>query len=95
MEQKIEKEKTKKISEEQERLFANFLKNFENSAFPVVIQNHPYVGASPGLTKREYFAGQVFQGLLISEIYNSLETKFLIKDYVEMADELIKKLNEK
>jgi len=64
----------------------------DDTAFPTWEQDEDdIVLQTPGLTKREYFAGIALQGLISANKYllHSVPTKA-----VQIADELIKELNE-
>ncbi|MBD2568352.1 hypothetical protein [Anabaena lutea] len=63
----------------------------DDGIFPLVDSGGNYIDAEFGLTKREYFAAMAMQGLIIQNEYfpHSIPTKA-----VELANELIKALNE-
>lgn len=68
--------------------------NPNESAFPEVREQPQYNKHSYGLTKREYFASLAMQGLLSNSDYTRLSQKVTAIYAVEMADALIKELNE-
>jgi len=53
--------------------------------------SRPALSQSNGITKREYFAAMALQGLLPTEISNSIEED--VKNAVKLADLLIEELN--
>jgi hypothetical protein len=63
------------------------MENKNLPAFPIMLGNGE---TSPGLTKREYFAGLVMQGLLVN---NNLK-EFIIAHSLRLADELLKQLEQ-
>lgn len=63
------------------------LPNGEQQAFPSVDFGPPNGGVSPGLTKREYFAGLALQGLLASG--QGGNERNLAKKAFRYADELL------
>ena len=47
-----------------------------------------------GLTKREYFAARLMQGMLSNPYYNQIPYNIIAQDSVSAADVLIKALND-
>jgi len=79
-------------------------KNSEQPAFPhdVIVETKKGTAQYPesGLTKREYFAGLAMQGLLANSTkaykdqWKGSWENILVVDSLELADSLIKKLEE-
>jgi uncharacterized protein involved in tolerance to divalent cations len=69
-----------------------------NSIFdPIIIienKNKQAFGTFDGLTKREYIATQVLNGLLANCVNGFPETIYTIKQSIEYTDELLKQLAE-
>jgi len=64
-------------------------------AFPVPACTEPngdYVGSFPGMTLREYYAGQALAGLMTSHNLDEIGP-LVVKNCVDVADALIKELN--
>ena len=72
--------------------------NKDRGAFACVDSEHVYL--QTGLTKREYFAGLAMQGLMVQSIAgrhnhnDEPNNKYRAKFAVDMADALLKQLNE-
>lgn len=64
------------------------MKNANMPAMPVAAWNRQMIG----LTKREYFAGLIMQGLLAANQYALTESKYTAKDALEYADALLAEL---
>lgn len=68
------------------------MKNSEQPAFPLVI-NHETHQPFDGLTKREYFAIKIMQGLLANQ--RMRDRREYISLSILMADEILKELERK
>ena len=64
------------------------------SAFPEVQELPQFSHHTYGLTKREYFASMAMQGLLADSSTQPLSLNQIAISSVEMAEALIKELNE-
>ena len=71
------------------------MSNANEPAFPARLDNvHPDYAAMPGLTKREYFAGLVMQGLCADPSNHQLfrSHRHAAKSAVQIADALLSEL---
>lgn len=71
-------------------------RNADASAFPNKIEKYSEVRYDFGLTKREYFAGLVMQGIVVNAGRNGYSfsgKEEIVKDSVKIADELLSELN--
>jgi hypothetical protein len=67
------------------------MKNGQQSAFPILDETSK---EQMGLTKREYFAGLAMQGIMASDSPLRRDRHDVAKRAIEVADELLKKLEE-
>lgn len=63
-----------------------------DNAFPAFVNDEDYEIQCYGLSKREYFAGRAMQGMVSTG--HGYKMSVLARKSVELADELIKALNE-
>lgn len=75
---------------------------FADSAFPVTLelpyQTKPgmhYRSTSKGISKREYFAGVVFSGLVTAQLNDYPDVNVLARTAVQLSDALIEALKGK
>jgi hypothetical protein len=64
----------------------------KKSAFPIYVTGGPESGYHPGMSLREYYAGQALAGLLANDTGPAGDWKKSAKDALEAADALIAEL---
>ena len=68
------------------------MKNTDRSAFPVDSPKDPCMVKNPGMTLREYYAGQALAGILACS-YQPANEELMAKKAVRLADALIAELD--
>jgi len=69
------------------------MKYGNDTAFPMIFPDNQGGGSCDGLTKREYFAAAVMQGILASDPEHKLEQETISLWAIGAADSLIEELN--
>lgn len=70
------------------------MENGKQNVYPITIEDNGNPSVTHlGLTKREYFSGLAMQGMMANQGLNSYENNTIAEWSIEMADELLAKLD--